>query len=446
MTQDISGSQAPARERHLRRSLEWLRKGRADLALPLLRRLQTAHPGDLAIKLTLATALLRTGETAHALAAFDTVLTACPIHTGALQGRGLCLHAAGDVPGALDAFRRAVASDPHAWRAWRSIADITPHEDERIHAIEGAADALRVTCQREEIPPAQLSDLATALIEARAPATAVQVLSAHPSAQGDDPALLRARARSLYHAGDHAAAFTQAARLFRHLAAAPPSGTSAPPFTPARATDVLIEIRSLLANAGVESFLIAGTLLGFHRNGGPLPHDRDIDLGVFRTGDGGPDIAGILRAAPGILLPRIARPGDRYFGLMHKGVAIDIFVHERSGSHILAGVSHTPGDLQWRFSDFGLAPVCYAGQTWTIPSDPGRYLAESYGPAWRSPDTGFTSAVSSPALHNTSPQVRGYYAVMRAIRALVTGDSAKSAALIAASPVPLPSEDTQPTD
>ncbi|AXE63935.1 hypothetical protein BBF93_06675 [Hyphomonas sp. CACIAM 19H1] len=444
MTQDISGSQA--HQRHLRRSLTWLRNGRADLALPVLRRLETAHPGDPAIKLTLAAALLRTGDTEPALAAFESVLQAHPAHTSALHGRGLCLHAAGDTPGALDAFRRAVASDPHAWRAWRSIADITPYEDERVHAIEGAADAVRLTCQAEEVPPARLADLATALIEARTPATAVQILAGHPAAQQSDPALLRARARSLYHAGDHAAALTEAARLYRHFTATPHPDASFSPFIPDRATDVLIEIRSLLANAGVESFLIAGTLLGFHRNGGPLPHDRDIDIGVFRTPDGGPDIAGILRTAPGILLPRIARPGDRYFGLMHRGIGVDIFVHDRSGPHLLTGFTHMPGDIQWRFNAFDLRSARYGGQDWTIPSDPGRYLAESYGPGWQSPDTGFASAVSSPALHATSPHVRGYYAVMRAVRALATADTAKAAALIAASPVPLPSDDTQPTD
>lgn len=446
MTQEGPGDQAPSHQRHLRRSLTWLRNGRADLALPVLRRLEAAHPGDPAIKLTLATAHLRTGNTEPALAAFESVLQAHPAHTAALHGRGLCLHAAGDVPGALDAFRRTVASDPNAWRAWRSIADITPYEDERVHALEGAADALRVLCQAEPAPAPLLAEFATAMIEARKPGRAVRLLRAISGSPEPAPRLVRARARALYHAGHHTAAFLEAARLLRLCKPSTASASPATAFEPAQAISALADIRALLSSAGVESFLIAGTLLGFHRNGGPLPHDRDIDLGVFRTGDGGPDIAGILRAAPGILLPRIARPGDRYFGLMHKGVAIDIFVHERSGSHLLAGVSHTPGDLQWRFSDFSLTPVCYAGQTWTIPSDPGRYLDESYGPAWRSPDTGFASAVSSPALHNTSPHVRGYYAVMRAIRALVTGDSAKAAALIAASPVPLPSEDTQPTD
>lgn len=446
MTQDAPGDEAYAHERRLRRSLTWLRNGRPDLALPLLRDMQAQQPDDPLVALSIATALLRTGDTEAALPAFDRLLTTDPDHTSALQGRGLCLHAAGDVASALDAFRRAVTIDPLAWRVWRCIADITPHEDERVHAIEGAADALRIACQSPHTPSRQLADLATALIEARAPARAAQILAAHPAAQGNDPALLRARARSLYHAGDHEAAFLEAARLFRLVRERPVQNTPAPSFAPAQATDVLIEIRALLAAAGVESFLVAGTLLGFHRDGGPLPHDRDIDIGVFRTPDGGPEIAGILRTVPGILLPRIARPGDRYFGLMHRGIAVDIFVHDRSGSHLLTGFTHMPGDIQWRFNAFGLYRARYGGQDWSVPSDPGRYLAETYGPGWRTPDTSFASAVSSPALHGASPHARGYYAVTRAIRAPTSGDSEKTAALIAASPVPLPPDDTQPTD
>lgn len=446
MQQDTPRDQTFVRDRRLRRALAWLRAGRADLALPIFRQMQDSRPGDPLVSLSLATALMRTGETGAALEAFERLLISHPGHTGALHGRGLCLHMAGDLQGALDAFRTALATDPHAWRVWRSIADITPHEDERIHAIEGAADALLVLCQEASPPAGLLAELATALIEARRPARALRALQAHAGLNGEDGTLIRARARALYHGGAYEAAFREAARLLRRLETSQPAEARCSRFEPAPATEALIGIRDLLAAAGVECFLMAGTLLGFHRDGGLLPHDRDVDIGVFRTPDGGPDIAGILRSAPGILLPRIARPGDRYFGLRHKGVAIDIFLHDRAGSHVLAGFSPMPGDIQWRFTGFGLAPARYAGQDWTVPSDPDRYLAESYGPGWQTPDPRFASAVSSPALFGVSPHACAYYAVMRAIRALTTGDTAKAAALIANSPVPLAADDTQTTD
>jgi hypothetical protein len=446
MTQDVPVNQAYLRGSRLRRGLGWLRDGRPDLALPVFRILHENEPGDPVVTLALATALLRNADPSAALETFDSLLSDHPEHTGALQGRGLCLHVSGDIPAALDAFRRAVAIDPLAWRSWQSIADITPHEDERVHAIEGAADALSVLCQAGTAPAPQLADLTSALIEARLPGKVARILETPTLSASSDSRLIRARARALYHAGDHRSAFLEAARLWRTVRERPPADTARQTFQPEEAKNVLTDLRGLLSAAGVESFLIAGTLLGFHRDGGPLAHDRDIDIGVFRTPEGGPDIAGIFRAAPRILLPRIARPGDRYFGLMHKGVAVDIFVHERSGPHILTGVSHMHGDIQWRFSEFGLRSASYGGQVWTVPSDPARYLTETYGPGWQTPDTSFASAVSSPALCGVSLHARGYYAIMRAIRAFTSGDTAKAAALIAGSPVPLPPEFLQPTD
>lgn len=430
----------------LRRTLATLKDGRPDLALPQLRSLAQAHPQDRVILLSYATALLRTGTTGEALELFDTLLETDPQDTHALMGRGLCLHGTGDRAAALDTFRNLVATDPLSWRAWQSIADITPHEDERVHAIEGAADALLVLSQSGDAPQTLSGSLITALLEARMPARALQVLSARPAATPEDASLLRLRARSLYQAGKFEAAFAEATRLLRAVPVQPRPQKPSPPFNPNLAIRVLTELQDLLTAAGAHCFLAAGTLLGFHRSGGPLPHDRDIDIGVLYEPGDGPDIAGILRSAPGFLLPRIARPGDRYFGLMHRGVAVDIFVHDRQDPHFVFGFSHIPGDIQWRVSGFGLRTASYGGHTWRIPADPERYLAELYGPAWQIPDPGFASVVSSPALHDTSPYARAFYAAMRAARAVSAGDRQKATALMARSPVPLPPEDAQSAD
>lgn len=442
----LPGSANALQTRTLRRSLAWMQEGRPDLALPQLRKMADDCPGDSLIAVSLATAVLRTGNAGEALTMFNSLLKIDARDTRALMGRGLSLHAAGDLPAALDAFRKLVATDPLSWRAWQSIADITPHEDERVHAIEGAADALLVLSQAENASDKLSGNLTTALLEARTPARALQVLSARSSRPATDPFSVRQRARSLYLAGQYEAAFTEATRLLRALPAHPRIHNPLSPFDPDRATRVLAEIQDILTAAGAQCFLAAGTLLGFHRSGGPLPHDRDIDIGVLREPGGGPDIAGILRTAPGILLPRIARPGDRYFGLMHKGVAVDIFVHDRQDPHTLFGFSRTQGDIQWRMTGFGLQAASYGGHAWFVPAHPERYLAELYGPAWQVPDSGFASAVSSPGLHETSPHARAFYAAMRAARALSAGDLEKAASLLVRSPVPLPPESAQTAD
>lgn len=430
----------PARLTPLRRALAWLKARHPDLAVDLLQKLADAAPGDPQIGYALAVTRLRNGQASEALKCFDSLLKTNPGHTGALQGRGLCLHSLGDRPAALDAFRQAVSADPLSWRAWQSIADITPYEDDRIHALEGAADALRVICQTEGSGRNALIAAADALLNARKPGRAARLLESCAPEGGNDPALIRLLARSLYHQGRFADAFATATRLLNAPPAAAAQTQAA--FHPRHATNVLIEIQSLLSAAGVTSFLAAGTLLGFHRSGGPLPHDRDIDIGVLRDPQGGPDIAGILRAHPGILIPAISRPGDRYFGLMHRGVAIDIFLHDEKDHHLLCGVSALPGDIQWRLRPFTLKTASYGGRDWTIPSEPELYLSQSYGPHWQTPDPGFASAISSPALFNTDPFARSYYAIVRACRARAAGDPAKASALLRQSPIPLPWPET----
>lgn len=405
-------------------------------AITLLEHLLSGDPGNMEARLLLGAALYRRGAAHAALEEFGAALRDAPASPQALCGRGLALHALGRRAEALDAFRQGVICEPLAWRAWQSIADITPDEDERLHAIEGAADALTILCARRRASPMLIAAAASALIAARETARAVRFLEARGARQGGAPILARGLARALCHKGDFEAAFRLAVRILDMPAALPGPEPAAARFEPSRALAVLTEIRAILAAAGLESFLAAGTLLGFHRAGGPLAHDRDIDLGILRTPGQGPDIASVLRAHPDIVLARINRPGDRYFPLCHRGVAVDIFLYDASGGSARCGLSHVPGDIQWRFTPFDLALRTYGGQAWSVPDPPERYLAETYGAGWQVPDTGFASAVSSPALFETSVHARAFYAAMRARRALEAGDRDRAISLARQSPVP----------
>ena len=59
-----------------------------------------------------------------------------------------------------------------------------------------------------------------------------------------------------------------------------PFGKTSPP---ARALATLVKLVSIFEGGGLQPFLAAGTLLGFIRQGGPLAHDRDIDIGLMRA-------------------------------------------------------------------------------------------------------------------------------------------------------------------
>ena len=72
-----------------------------------------------------------------------------------------------------------------------------------------------------------------------------------------------------------------------------------------------------------------------------------------------------------------------------------------------------------------------------LPEPAGQYLSGLYGDMWQSPDPGFASVISSPALFAVSPYVRAYYSVARARKYRMTGQHAKADALLAQSPISL---------
>lgn len=414
------------------------RQGRFLDAARCFCRASSLRPDHIPTMQQLGGALLRAGDPERALAWFDEALSLAPRHPGLLHAKGLA-HAALDDRGlALAAFRCAVAIDADTWKSWQSIADITPEEGERLDAIAAAADALRRACHRPGALATHFAACAAELIHARRCEEAVRFIEQNFQRFAQARAAHDKLASASYHRGAFRDAFLQKQQALRSLQPdeAPPA-PGAPRFDPAHAVTVLKEIIAILEAAGLEPFLAAGTLLGFMREGRPLPHDRDIDIGLVAGARGALDVASLIREHPRLMLARNARAGDRYFGLLHDGVGVDIFLHTRTGDHLVCGLSHWPGDIQWRFSGFDLRSADFNVASFRIPSNVDRYLAESYGPTWRSPDKGFASVLSSPALFEVDDYARAFYSAARAEKHLLQGDRTKAAALIAQSPVPI---------
>jgi hypothetical protein len=340
-----------------------------------------------------------------------------------------------DRKGALATLRAAVHMNPHAWKSWATIADITSDETERRKAIEEPANALAGLAVGDDADPALRRRGAHALIDARRYGEAARFLRTQIPSYEREPDALSLLALAAYRAGDFEAAFRLKQAAWRALDLDALPLAKAEPFRPDAAEVALGDICDILCAAGLRPFLAAGTLLGFIRNRGPLAHDRDVDIGIIRQADVTLDLAAVIRTHPDLMLARDARPGDRYFALTHKGVGIDIFLHDADGGGLVCGVSDRLGDIQWRFTKFGLTEARFGERRWTIPDDPHRYLAESYGPGWKTPDTGFASAISSPALYKVSPYARAYYVLARAERSLRLGDRKKAVALLAQSPI-----------
>ena len=440
---------------YLRAGQKCLAAGRSEAALPPLLAANRLRPGHAPVQQSLGAAFLRTGAPDLALAWFDQLLSLNPVDGRALHGRGLALHALMDRPAALAAFRQSVDCHPDAWQSWGSLADITPDEDERIGAIQCAADALLRLCGSGQNRPRNFADCAKALLDARRGPEAVALIRRNAAKFEDAGAVHDQLARAFYETGNYRAALKSkqsALSLGQHDFSASPSP---PAFSPVAAARALCGIAEILDAAGLRYFLAAGTLLGVHRSGAPLVHDRDIDVGVLADGGDGPDLARVIREHPDLLLDRRARPGDRYFALTFQAIAVDIFLYEPCDGGLQCGLGRLSGDVAWRFTSFDVRTAGFQGRQWPIPDDPERYLTETYGPRWRTPDTGFASVLSSPALFEVDPYVRAYYALSRAHTCRLTGDPAKARALLRQSPVhvdlpgqyePFPSTDNDAED
>jgi len=394
-----------------------------------------AGSSTLAAALREAVLLLRSGDPAQALSAFNALLVRAPQNAACLHGRGLALNALGLRAEALDDFRSACVAEPDSWAAAASIADITPDEAERLTALEQSAEALLRLCGAD--PPARIFNAAASAL---ADAHRFEELSVFAQ-QHADRFCDRARAsdwcaKASYDLGDFGAAFEwQQDALLRTEPGTQPEPSQR--FRTEIALAALHEIADCFEDLDLPVFLVAGTLLGFWRNGQPLAHDRDVDIGLLCAPGASPDLAGIIRRHPRLVLPRRARPGDSYLGLTHRGIAVDIFAHEIKDAHVTCGVSERRGDIRWRYSAFDLEPYEIAGRRFHLPDDADLYLSETYGPGWRSQDEGYSSAVSSPALDGVDIRVRSFYAAARARAALQMGEILRARALARQSPFPL---------
>lgn len=428
---------------HMHAARRHLREKCPDAALEALAECERLRPDHIPTQIARAGALFRCGDHAAALRQFTGILSIDPCNVAAHHGVGLALHAIGERTGALAAFKCAVSLDPTAWESWQSIADITPDEAERLDAVQAAASALRTLCGHGAPSQYILRQAAKALVCAGQEQESVHLLQSGLGCFQDQTWAHTLIAGAHYSLGQFESAV-------RHQAHALPSSSGRtdaglPGFAPDRALAALLKLTRRLEAGGFRPFLAAGTLLGFVRSGGPLAHDRDIDIGLMRTASGACDPVDFIRTHPDLLLPRSARQGDRYIGLTLDGIAADIFVFDATPDGLVCGFSDLPGDIQWRHAPFRLNAMRFGDHTFRIPDPASTYLAECYGPDWQMPTPEFASALRSPALHKTSPYAIAFTALVRARKCLLAGNARKASALLSQIP-PTAMPDSLSTD
>ena len=160
-------------------------------------------------------------------------------------------------------------------------------------------------------------------------------------------------------------------------------------------------------------FVVSGTFLGLVRENGFLPHDYDIDLGLFEDQADVPALMAAIAASDRFVLKKydhhtsslVAAPVDAkdpdvpyILKINHvSGVHIDLFFHYRDTSKTPAVAWHGTSLHRWENAAFELARYPFYGWEVFGPADADGYLSENYGD-WRTPVTDFNCTTDTPNL------------------------------------------------
>jgi hypothetical protein len=153
-----------------------------------------------------------------------------------------------------------------------------------------------------------------------------------------------------------------------------------------RALKNVTDLLTTLERVGVRAWLQDGTLLGLVRDGRLIPWDHDTDTGCL-INDWTSEAHEALERAGFTLAKALGTPEN---GLQHRwvrdGEKTDIFFHYVTGSEQWHA-AYEAGSAQWRYTypllEFERMTVL--GERVWAPSPPELFLAQKYGPDWRTP-------------------------------------------------------------
>jgi hypothetical protein len=150
------------------------------------------------------------------------------------------------------------------------------------------------------------------------------------------------------------------------------------------AFDNLQEVTTVLKRYGMDSCILCGTLLGYHRNGDLIPMDHDVDLGVLSS-DFNPSYENELYRLGYELYDW---NGCTSFGyeksFIKNGVAVDIWVINEAEDRMCLCVGK---EIFYEYDRFEFEPINWNGIMTHKPSDTEKHIERHYGPDWKIPDT-----------------------------------------------------------
>lgn len=179
-----------------------------------------------------------------------------------------------------------------------------------------------------------------------------------------------------------------------------------------RGMSVLRDLKEVLESANIPFFFAAGTALGIVRNGKPLDHDNDIDVGILEKNWNREELIRVFKAHPHFDLDD-SNPESPKVGLIHRGGAnIDLFKFYSEGD----AVYHDAIFVRWKNSPFQIVEhVMATGDSVFLPSDVDKYLTENYGD-WRTPNKNFDAFVEGPNVETTWPEYLLVHRIRRAYK------------------------------
>ena len=154
-------------------------------------------------------------------------------------------------------------------------------------------------------------------------------------------------------------------------------------------------MKKVLDDENQEFFLACGTLLGCVRNNKFIPHDTDIDIGIFYK-NFNPNLKNIiLRTGKFSLKHELGKINNSYeLSFYHKSthVSIDIFLHYHLEQNFYYCASFfglcdkKPGRFcRWKYPINELEKCTFYDKSYLIPSNKQEYLCFSYGKDWKTP-------------------------------------------------------------
>jgi SAM-dependent methyltransferase len=149
--------------------------------------------------------------------------------------------------------------------------------------------------------------------------------------------------------------------------------------------EILIKAKDALDGAGVPFWLSCGVLLGYYRDGDTIPHDPDVDLGIWATDR--PDDLDRIMADAGFSKVIHAHDNPDCEAYRHKGIKLDLFFHRKNphGMVTLDLVDRGGSHVVYRYEDFDLIPVRFLCREFMVPRNPLKMIQTHYGDDWYIP-------------------------------------------------------------